>query len=53
MEGKVYKMGVRPTVTYDLKMVVFIRRQEAGLVAEFKMLRFSLGATRIDIVSSR
>lgn len=36
MKGKVSKTDVRPAMTYELK------------VADMKMLRFSLAATRMD-----
>ena len=48
LKGKVYKM-VKPAVLSGLETVVLRKRQEAELeVAEIKMLRFSLGVTRMD-----
>ncbi|KAK3513844.1 hypothetical protein QTP70_028833 [Hemibagrus guttatus] len=47
--GKVYKTVVRPAMLYGLETVSLRKRQEADLeVAELKMLRFSLGVTRLD-----
>ena len=49
VEGKVYKVAVRPAMLYGLETVALTKRQEAELeVAELKMLRFSLGVTRMD-----
>ncbi|KAF7647062.1 hypothetical protein LDENG_00177990 [Lucifuga dentata] len=49
MKGKVYKTVVRPAMLYGLETVALRKRQEAELeVAETKMLRFSLGVTRMD-----
>ena len=49
VKGKVYKMVVRPAMLYSLEAVALTKRQEAELeVAELKMLRFSLGVTRMD-----
>jgi len=49
MKGKVYKTAVRPAMLYGLETVGLTRRQEAELeVAELKMLRWSLGVTRLD-----
>ena len=49
MKGKVYKTVLRPTMLYGLETVALGKRQEAELeVAEMKMLRFSLGVTRMD-----
>ncbi|KAL7867553.1 hypothetical protein SRHO_G00089370 [Serrasalmus rhombeus] len=49
VKGKVYKTVVRPAMTYGLETVALSKRQEAELeVAEMKMLRFSLGVTRMD-----
>ena len=49
MKGKVYKTVVRPAMMYGLEAVAMTKRQEAELeVAELKMLRFSLGVTRVD-----
>ena len=49
MKGKVYKVALRPAMLYGLEPVALTRRQEAEMnVAELKMLRFSLGVTRLD-----
>ena len=49
VKGKVYKTVVRPALLYGLETVALTKRQEAELeVAELKMLRFSLGVTRMD-----
>ncbi|MCJ8736340.1 hypothetical protein PDJAM_G00258720 [Pangasius djambal] len=49
IKGKVYKTVVRPAMLYGLETVSLKKRQEAQLeVAELKMLRFSLGVTRLD-----
>ncbi|KAI5087037.1 hypothetical protein C0J45_24418, partial [Silurus meridionalis] len=48
-KGKVYRTVVRPAMLYGLETVALGRRQEVELeVAELKMLRFSLGVTRMD-----
>ena len=49
VKGKVYKVTVRPAMLYGLETVALTKRQEAEVeVAELKMLRFSLGVTRMD-----
>ncbi|WP_139267332.1 reverse transcriptase domain-containing protein, partial [Escherichia coli] len=49
MKGKVDKTVVRPAMLSGLETVALRKRQEAELeVAELKMLRFSLGVTRMD-----
>ena len=49
VKGKVYAVAVTPAMLYGLEMVALTKRQEAGMeVAELKMLRFSLGVTRMD-----
>ena len=49
VKGKVYKVAVRPAMLYGLDTVALTKRQEAEMeVAELKMLRFSLGVTRMD-----
>ncbi|KAL7841080.1 hypothetical protein SRHO_G00247710 [Serrasalmus rhombeus] len=49
VKGKIYKTVVRPAMMYGLETVALSKRQEAELeVAEMKMLRFSLGVTRLD-----
>ena len=48
-KGKVYKTVVRPAMLYGLETVPLAKKQEAKLVvAELKILRFSLGVTRKD-----
>ena len=49
VKGKVYKVAVRPAMLYGLETVALTKIQEAEMeVAELKMLRFSLGVTRMD-----
>ncbi|KAK3526662.1 hypothetical protein QTP70_030874 [Hemibagrus guttatus] len=49
IKGKVYRTVVRPAMLYGLETVPLRKRQESELeVAELKMLRFSLGVTRLD-----
>ncbi|KAK3514359.1 hypothetical protein QTP70_015886 [Hemibagrus guttatus] len=49
IKGKVYRRMVRPAMLYGLETVSLRKRQESELeVAELKMLRFSLGVTRLD-----
>ena len=49
VKGKVYRAAVRPAMLYGLETVALTKRQEADTeVAELKMLRFSLGVTRMD-----
>ena len=44
-----YKSVVRPALLYGLEAVALTKKQEAELeVAEMRMLRFSLGISRID-----
>ncbi|KAK3568271.1 hypothetical protein QTP86_002776 [Hemibagrus guttatus] len=51
IKGKVYRTVVRPDMLYGLETVSLKKRQESELeVAELKMLRFSLGVTRLDRV---
>ncbi|KAK3552816.1 hypothetical protein QTP86_022562, partial [Hemibagrus guttatus] len=51
IKGKVYRTVVRPAMLYDLETVSLRKRQESELeVAELKMLRFSLGVTRLDTI---
>ena len=46
VKGKVYRVAVKPAM---LETVALTKRQEAEMeVAELKMLRFSLGVTRMD-----
>ncbi|KAK3523202.1 hypothetical protein QTP86_021761 [Hemibagrus guttatus] len=49
IKGKVYRTVVRPAMLYGLETVSLRKRQESELeVAQLKMLRFSLGVTRLD-----
>ncbi|KAK3545937.1 hypothetical protein QTP70_016961, partial [Hemibagrus guttatus] len=49
IKGKVCRTVVRPAMLYGLETVSMRKRQESELeVAELKMLRFSLGVTRLD-----
>ncbi|KAK3547537.1 hypothetical protein QTP86_021515 [Hemibagrus guttatus] len=49
IKGKVYRTVVRPVMLYGLETVSLRKRQESELeVAELKLLRFSLGVTRLD-----
>ena len=49
VKGKVYRVAVRPAMLYGLETVALTKRQEVEMeVAELKMLRFSLGVTRMD-----
>ncbi|KAK3564737.1 hypothetical protein QTP86_024867 [Hemibagrus guttatus] len=49
IKGKVFKTVVRLAMLYGLESVSLSKRQESELeVAELKMLRFSLGVTRLD-----
>ncbi|KAK3558341.1 hypothetical protein QTP86_017253, partial [Hemibagrus guttatus] len=49
IKGKVYRTVVRPAMLYGLETVSWRKSQESELeVAELKMLRFSLGVTRLD-----
>ena len=48
VKGKVYRVAVRPAMLYGLETVALTKRQEAEMeVAELKMLRLSLGVTRM------
>ena len=49
VKGKVHKTVVRPATLYGLETAALTKKQEAELeVVELKMLRFSLGVTRIN-----
>ncbi|KAK3569376.1 hypothetical protein QTP86_026882 [Hemibagrus guttatus] len=49
IKGKVYRTVVRAAMLYGLETVSLRKRQESELeVAELKMLRLSLGVTRLD-----
>ena len=49
VKGKVFTTAVRPAQMYGLETAALTKRQERTLeVAETKMLRFSLGVTRLD-----
>ena len=52
-KGKVCKTVIRHAMLYNLETVLLTKKQEAELaVAELKMLRFSLGVTRIDKIKN-
>ncbi|KAK3568194.1 hypothetical protein QTP86_000232 [Hemibagrus guttatus] len=54
IKGKVYRTVVRPAMLYGLETVSLRKRQESELeVAELKMLRFSLGVTRLDRIRNK
>ena len=49
VKGKVYRVAVRSAMLYGLETVTLTKRQEAEMeVAELKMLRLSVGVTRMD-----
>ena len=52
VKGNVYRVAVRPAITNVVRVgddMTLMKRQEAEMeVAELKMLRFSLGVTRMD-----
>ena len=49
VKGKMFKTVVRPALLYSMKTVAMTKTQERKMeVAEMKMLRFSLGVTRLD-----
>ena len=49
LKGRLYKVMVRPAMLYGIEALAVTKRQESKMeVAEMKMLRFSLGKTRID-----
>lgn len=53
MKGKVYKTVVRPEMLVGQEPAPLKKREEAELeVAEMKMLRFSLGVTRLDRIKN-
>ncbi|KAK3542059.1 hypothetical protein QTP86_011360 [Hemibagrus guttatus] len=53
IKGKVYRTVVRAAMLYGLETVSLRKRQESELeVAELKMLRFSLGVTRLDRIKN-
>ena len=53
MKGKVYKTVMKPALVYSLETVVLSKGQEKELeVAELKMLRYSLGVTKLDKIKS-
>ncbi|KAK3524375.1 hypothetical protein QTP70_028018, partial [Hemibagrus guttatus] len=54
IKGKVYRTVVRVAMLYGLETVSLRKRQESELeVAELKMLRFSLGVTRLDRIRNK
>ena len=53
VKDKVYKTVVRPSMLYSLETAGLTKKQEAELeVAELKMLRFSLGVTRMEKIKN-
>lgn len=49
LKGKVFKTVIRPAMMYGLETVALTKRQVGELeVAEMKMLRFSVGVTKLD-----
>ncbi|KAK3559119.1 hypothetical protein QTP86_004099 [Hemibagrus guttatus] len=53
IKGKVYRTVVRPAMLYGLETVSLRKRQDSELeVAELKMLRLSLGVTRLDRIKN-
>ena len=49
VKGVVYRMAVRPAMLYGLETVALTKRRETEMeVTELKMLRLSLGVTRMD-----
>ena len=49
VKGKMYKTIVRSAMLYGMETVAMTKRQERKMeVAEMKMLRFSLGMTRVN-----
>ena len=53
VKGKVYNTVVKPAMLYGLETVPLTKKQEAELVvAELKMLRFSLGVMRMDKIKN-
>ena len=54
VKGKIYKTVVRPAMLYGLEAAALTKKQEAELeVAEMRMLRFSLGVTRMDKIRNK
>ena len=50
---KVYKTVARPAILYSLETVPLTKKKETELVvAELKMLRFSLEVTRMDKIKN-
>ena len=51
VKGNVYKVAVRQAMLFVLETVALTKRQQAEMgVAELKMLRLSLGVTRMDTI---
>ena len=49
IKGRLYKVMVRPAMLYGMEAVAVTKAQERKMeVAEMKMLRFSIGTTRLD-----
>ena len=54
VKGKVYRTVLRAAMMSGLETLAIGRRQEAELeVAELKMLRFSVGVTRMDRIRNK
>ena len=52
VKGKMYKVTLIPATLYGLETVALAKRQEAEMeLAELRMLRFSLGVTRMDNIT--
>ena len=53
MKGRLYKMIVRPAMLYGMEAVAVTKRQEDRMeVAEMKILRYSLGKTKMDRIKN-
>ena len=53
MKGKVYKTVIKAVLVYSLETVALSKGQENELeVTELKMLRYSLGVTKLDKIRS-
>ena len=49
IKGRLYKVMVRPAMLYGMEAVAVTKAQERKMeVAEMKMLRLSIGKTRLD-----
>ena len=53
VKGRMYKTMIRPAMLYGMETVAVTKGQERKMeVAEMKMLRFSLGKTRLDRIEN-